>query len=181
MRFSSRPRLVGSSRHVAPRASSRTRKRPKDAPSKTWNPPCETPRFPGEIVRRRLLDTAPRDIRELLPQLEERADLVARRAAAQLRRRGEAEERQLRESVERQRQRVKAELSKHEGKGVQRELHFSPQEKRQLQADVSSWRRRLHQFDRDLETEPARIREFYEVRAQRVEPVGLVYLWPDTG
>ena len=138
-------------------------------------------RFPGEIVRRRLLDTAPRDIRELLPQLEERADLVARRAAAQLRRRGEAEERQLRENVERQRQRVKAELSKHEGKGVQRELHFSPQEKRQLQADVSSWRRRLHQFDRDLETEPARIREFYEVRAQRVEPVGLVYLWPDTG
>ena len=46
---------------------------------------------------------------------------------------------------------------------------------------MASWRTRLAQFDRDLETEPARIREFYEVRAKRVEPIRLVYLWPDTG
>jgi hypothetical protein len=43
-----------------------------------------------------------------------------------------------------------------------------------------AWRTRLEQFDRDLEREPERIREFYEVRAKRVEPVGLVYLWPET-
>ncbi len=46
--------------------------------------------------------------------------------------------------------------------------------------DMNSWRTRLEQFDRDLEQEPRRIREFYEVRARRVEPVGLVYLWPET-
>ena len=45
-------------------------------------------------------------------------------------------------------------------------------------ADIA--KRRRDQFDRDLEREPERIREFYEVRAQRVEPVGLVYLWPET-
>ena len=28
--------------------------------------------------------------------------------------------------------------------------------------------------------EPGRIRAFYEVQAKRVEPVGLVYLWPET-
>jgi hypothetical protein len=39
---------------------------------------------------------------------------------------------------------------------------------------------RLDQFDRDLASEPQRLRDFYEVRAQRVEPVGLVYLWPET-
>jgi hypothetical protein len=39
---------------------------------------------------------------------------------------------------------------------------------------------RLEQFDRDFNTEPVRIQEFYEVRARRVEPVGLVYLWPET-
>jgi hypothetical protein len=39
---------------------------------------------------------------------------------------------------------------------------------------------RLKQFDHDLMTEPDRIKEFYEVRARRVEPVGLVYLWPET-
>ena len=42
------------------------------------------------------------------------------------------------------------------------------------------WGRRLDRFERDLEHEPARVREFYEVRARRVEPVGLVYLWPET-
>ncbi len=39
---------------------------------------------------------------------------------------------------------------------------------------------RLNQFDSDLKTEPDRIKDFYEVRASRVEPVGLVYLWPET-
>ena len=28
--------------------------------------------------------------------------------------------------------------------------------------------------------EPERVRAFYEVQATRVEPVGLVYLWPET-
>jgi hypothetical protein len=45
---------------------------------------------------------------------------------------------------------------------------------------MSAWRIRLEQFDRDLDQEPQRIIDFYEVRAQRVEPVGLVYLWPET-
>ena len=45
---------------------------------------------------------------------------------------------------------------------------------------MRSWRIRLEQFDRDLEQEPQRIRDFYEVRATRIEPVGLVYLWPET-
>ena len=135
---------------------------------------------PGETTRRRLLETAFQDITDLLPQLEERADLVARSAADALRDRGESEAQQLRVTLERQRQRVAAELGKHDAE-LQLTLEFSDEEKRQRQADVAAWRRRLGQFDRDLETEPSRIREFYEVRAQRVEPVGLVYLWPDTG
>ena len=135
---------------------------------------------PSETIHRRLLETASQDIVDLLPQLEERAELVARSAAGALRDRGESEARQLRATLERQRQRVDAELGKHDAE-VQLTLEFSDEEKRQRQADVAAWRRRLSQFDRDLESEPSRIREFYEVRAQRVEPVGLVYLWPDTG
>ena len=136
---------------------------------------------PSETIHRRLLETASQDITDLLPQLEERAELVARSAADALRDRGESEARQLRATLDRQRQRVEAELGKHEAAEVQLTLEFSDEEKRQRQADVAAWRRRLSQFDRDLETEPSRIREFYEVRARRVEPVGLVYLWPDTG
>ena len=138
-------------------------------------------RAPGETIHRRLLETAARDVEDLLPQLEARADLVARSATDRLRERGEREERQLREILEGQRRRVEAELRRHEGGGVQLAIEFSEEEKRQRQADVASWRTRLAWFDRDLETEPARIRGFYEVRARRVEPIGLVYLWPDTG
>ena len=138
-------------------------------------------RAPGETIHRRLLETAARDVEDLLPQLEERAAAVARSAADRLRERGEREERQLRETLERQRRRVEAEVRKQEVGGGQLVLDLSEGEKRQREADVASWRTRLAQFDRDLETEPARVREFYEVRAQRVEPIGLVYLWPDTG
>ena len=138
-------------------------------------------RAPGDTIHRRLLDTAARDIEDLLPQLEERAEAVARSAADRLRERGEHEERQLRENLEGQRGRIEAELRKQEAGGVQLALEFSEDERRQRQADITSWRTRLAQFDRDLETEPPRIREFYEVRASRVEPIGLVYLWPDTG
>lgn len=35
-------------------------------------------------------------------------------------------------------------------------------------------------FDRDFKSEPQRVRAFYDVRVKRVEPVGLVYLWPET-
>ena len=54
-------------------------------------------------------------------------------------------------------------------------------EQRQDQANIASLRQCLTQIDRGRDTETVRSRAFYEVRAQRVEPVGLVYLWPDTG
>ena len=85
------------------------------------------------------------------------------------------------QTLEGQRRRVETELARQEAGGIQLALEFSEDEKRQREADMISWRTRLAQFDRDLETEPARIRGFYGVRAERVEPIGLVYLWPDTG
>ena len=136
--------------------------------------------MPGETIQRRLLDAAPRDIEELLPQLEPRAEELAALAVEQAprarRARGEGPARDL----ERQRERVREELAKHEREFKQLTLGFDEEEKRQLEANMRSWRTRLEQFDRDLEQEPQRIREFYEVRATRIEPVGLVYLWPET-
>jgi len=134
----------------------------------------------GETVQRKLLDAAARDIEELLPRLEPRAEELAAVAIEKLRKRGEREEKDLRDTLERQRERVREELAKHEGEFQQLTLNFDEDEKRQLEANMRSWRSRLEQFNRDLEREPQRIREFYEVRAKRVEPVGLVYLWPET-
>ena len=138
-------------------------------------------RMPGEPIRAKLLGAAARDIGELLPRLEPRAEEWATLAIRRLRERGEREARDLREILERQRERVREELSKVEDKPIEQlTLGFDEEEKRQLEADVRSWRSRLAQFDLDLGVEPDRIREFYEVKAKRIEPVGLVYLWPES-
>ena len=60
-------------------------------------------------------------------------------------------------------------------------LGFNEDEQRQLEANRRHWDKRLNALAGELEREPARIREVYAVRATRLEPVGLVYLWPVTG
>lgn len=137
-------------------------------------------RMPGDTIQKQLLAAAPRDIEELLPQLEPRAEELAKLAIDKLRKRGEREEKDLRETLELQRERVREELERTEPRFKQLTLDFDDEEKRQLESNIRSWHTRLEQFDRELEREPQRIREFYEVRARRVEPVGLVYLWPET-
>ena len=37
------------------------------------------------------------------------------------------------------------------------------------------------EIDREILEEPGRIRRRYEVRTVRLEPVGIVYLWPTMG
>lgn len=135
---------------------------------------------PGREIEHKLLDSAAQDVEELLPLLEPRAAELADLAIQKLRQRGEREEKDLRETLERQRDRVREELAKSDKSFEQLTLDFNEEEKRQLESEMRSWRVRLGQFERELEREPQRIRAFYDVRAQRVEPVGLVYLWPET-
>ena len=54
-------------------------------------------------------------------------------------------------------------------------------ERRQREADRRAWARRLEAIERELKIEPRRIADTYRVRAIRVDPIGLVYLWPRTG
>ncbi len=86
----------------------------------------------------------------------------------------------LHETLVSQRARVHEELRRHTRGFQQLTLGFDEDERRQMETNIRSWDRRLAQFDRELESEPGRIADFYEVRATRTEPVGLVYLWPDT-
>ncbi len=140
------------------------------------------PGMPPEPVRRRLLAAASRDIAELKPHLERRAAEQTRRAESRLRERGEAEARDLRETLEGQRDRVERRLAQYAAGDVQLRLFegLGEQERRQVEDDAREWKRRLRQFDSEIETEPDRIRRFYDIRHRRVEPVGLAYLWPDT-
>ena len=145
-------------------------------------------RFPAtlnETISRRLLESVAQDIDDLLPQLKTRSEEAAETAKRSLTRRGEREAAELTEVLAAQRIRVQERINKYDksaGQGIL-DLEFATgndDERRQLEADARSWRLRLEQFTRELEKEPARIREFYNVLATRIEPVGLVYLWPET-
>ena len=80
--------------------------------------------------------------------------------------------------LRRQRERIAAEAGRDD---AQLALDLDPAERRQRQADRRAWTRRLAEIERELDTEPARVAESYAVRAHRVDPLGLVYLWPRTG
>jgi len=54
-------------------------------------------------------------------------------------------------------------------------------ERRERDADRRHWRNRLARLESEIRDEPERIRASYNVHAHRLEPVGLVYLWPSSG
>jgi hypothetical protein len=58
---------------------------------------------------------------------------------------------------------------------------LTTQERKQLAADQKHWQRRLETIEAELSSEPKRIQESYRVITHRLEPAGLVYLWPISG
>jgi len=131
-------------------------------------------------IRDRLLAGLSRDVADLLPELERRADVVAETARDQLRERGRTEAASLRALIETQRRRIEKDLHRLDDPQLRLDLD-TPEERRQRELDIRAWRTRLVNIDHEIEEQPARILAGYEVRAQRLEPVGIVYLWPATG
>ena len=135
-----------------------------------------------EVTVKQLQQSAPRDVEELLPHLEKRCAEYADEAIGKLIQRGEKEAADMRKILETQRDHIVKKVADHESVQMQLQLPgMKADERRQLDADRRRWSKRLSDLPRELEEEPARIRGVYEVRARRVEPVGLVYLWPVTG
>lgn len=137
-----------------------------------------------QAVAAQLQASAPQDVQELLPHLQARGEQYANDAQQKLTQRGDAEAKAMREILETQQKHIAATVAKHE-KMDPRQLRFdfgdNDEELRQLEANKRYWSKRLEMLKDELETEPARIRELYQVKAKRIEPVGLVYLWPVTG
>ena len=132
-------------------------------------------RIPGP-VRARFAASAAADVRDLKPHLERRAQELVDEARRQLADRAGAESRNMRDLLDRQRMRIAAAVRD----SAQPALDFDAAERRQHEADRRAWDRRLRQIEDELESEPRRIAETYAVRAVRVDPVGIVYLWPAT-
>ena len=127
-----------------------------------------------ESVQKRFAASAEHDIRDLKPHLQRRAEGLIDRVKAQLAARAEAESGSMRALLERQRMRIAGAV----GESRQMAIGFDATERRQHEADRRAWDRRLRQIEDELESEPRRIAETWTVRAVRVDPVGLVYLWP---
>src|SRR5690606_3763232 len=134
----------------------------------------------AEGVQRRLLATAPRDIDELLPELEARSRGAEAVAVDLLAKRGAREAEAMRALIEAQRQRLERELATLDDPQYRLALE-EPAEARQRELDVRTWRERLEKIGAELAIQPARIEASYVVKARRLEPVGLIYLWPATG
>jgi cell division septum initiation protein DivIVA len=131
-----------------------------------------------------LQTSAARDIQELLPHLQTRGEEYAADAEKKLAARGVAESKAMREILETQRKHI-SETIKRISKLNPDQLRFDfgdeEDELLQLDANKRYWTKRLEELREELKTEPDRIASIYEVQAKRIEPVGLVYLWPVTG
>ncbi|MHC5930625.1 DISARM system SNF2-like helicase DrmD [Nostoc sp.] len=132
----------------------------------------------AEAVKERLKKSAAQDVAELIPHLERRATALAESAEKKLANRGTKEAAEMKNILEEQQTRIIK--CQEESKVVQLSLPFI-EEQRQLDADRRHWEKRLQAIATELISEPARIEAAYKVKAVRVEPVGVIYLWPISG
>lgn len=136
--------------------------------------------LPPPSVTEYALRYVEQDAQDLAAALKERAAEAIAGARKDLAKRGDEEARSMLDLLKRQRERLVAEDKNFDDR--QLELFQEHElEAQQRKNDRLSWRRRLEQLRTEIEEEPKRIRESFEVRAERIEPIGLVYLWPRTG
>jgi hypothetical protein len=133
---------------------------------------------PGAAVAR-IQALVSKDIADLVPTLEKIAAERLVIVAAQLVKRGEEEARSLSDLLEQQRSRIAKAANDFDPN--QLTLDLVPEERRERDADRRHWEGRLTRLEQELRNEPKRLRDSYEVRAHRLEPIGLVYLWPASG
>jgi len=158
-------------------------------------------------IRSQLQADAPADVAALKPALDAAAEQAQATAAELLKQRGSTEADALKDVLRAQRKRINAtvrqrnrDLAKLDRQaaaadptalipGLEEQLEvpaldlqkLSSQERKQLSADQKHWQRRLETIETELATEPKRIQESYRVITHRLEPAGLVYLWPISG
>ncbi len=129
---------------------------------------------PAALVDKLKAYTA-RDVEDLLPHLERRANELTDRAKRKLEQRGEREAAEMKTLLEEQRDRILKQFNQYE---TQQLSLFNPEERRQIDSDRRHWEKRVAELETEILSEPERIQQTYQVKAERIEPVGIVYLWP---
>ena len=150
---------------------------------------------------------AEHDVQTLLPLLKQESETALTAAAELLKQRGGKEAQALKDVLRGQRKRINAtlrqrtrELGKLERKAAAAEptglipgladqvdvpaldlSKLSKKEHAQLRSDQRHWERRLETIEAELGSEPQRIVNSYRVVTHRLEPAGLIYVWPISG
>lgn len=132
-------------------------------------------------LEQRVVPWVQRDVADLAPHLEKLAEQNLEKARRDLAARGDEEARSLQRLLDDQYKRI----AQAQNKIAETDQLILPglldDERRQLSADRDHWRRRLDRLAHERESEPARVRDSYAIKAHRLEPVGIVYLWPQVG
>jgi len=148
----------------------------------------EQPGVPQHIISL-VMKTARKDEAVLWEKVKGRALQRATFADARLKKRADAEAEEMERILRAQKAAIDKELAlrkKAEAEareGIQMTMPWVPEEKdqrAQYDADTRHIEKRLATLDEELQREPQRIRELYDVKHMRLERVGLVYLWPLT-
>ncbi len=136
----------------------------------------DDPRLPPQQIIERIRPWAAHDAEDLEPELRRRAEARKAEAIRDLAVVGDAEARAIRRLLEDQRARVaKADA---EPEDMQLTL-FDGAEAEQRRRDRRRWKAKLEKLAKDIADEPERVRAGYNVVADRLETIGLVYLWPE--
>jgi hypothetical protein len=130
-------------------------------------------------VQSKLLDVAPSVFSNLWRPIREEADALAHDSELLLLQRGVEESEALKVILQTQRAAIRAEIERRVG-AAQLVMQFDQIEAEQFAKEKEHMDRRLLSIEREIEIEPKQIEAVYRVVLRRLEPVGLVFLWPET-
>jgi hypothetical protein len=141
----------------------------------------ESPTLEGvpASVQSKLLSVAPSVFSTLWRTIREEADALAHDAERMLLQRGVEESEALKTILQTQRTSIVAEVERRVG-NTQLVIQFDKREAEQFRKEKEHMDERLVSIEQEIDREPTQIEALYKVALRRLEPVGLVFLWPET-
>ena len=128
------------------------------------------------IVQAKIIEAAPRIFGAMWKHIRDEAEALSHKAEEQLKTRGTEESTALRKILETQRAAIINAIEERQ----QMSLFEDKRDREQFKKDQEYMGDRLVSIQLEVESEPGQIREGYKVALRRLEPVGLVSLWPET-
>jgi hypothetical protein len=132
-----------------------------------------------EAAQRKVVEAAPALFARLWPHVRDEADALAHDAQTKLGQRGNEESAALRALLEAQREAIHEEITRRSQLTFD-DLKLDKREEDQYRRERQFMHDRLGAIDREIAHEPEQIRALYRVALRRLEPVGLIVLWPET-